>query len=300
MRAAKLHQTVIPIKSTLVSNRFNTINPAKLKYIDSDEKYQLQFPQMQSKSFRQRVRGSELHIEFSKIKYTPFTMKEQIDHDMHHRQAMANNPGSVFNERFNNYRYWRYHVLNGSPDISFELDYFSRFGTASVIQAKQNVLSLFKHVTNGTLNIGYYDGNLPQKLTFKPSKLGNYELKYRVVAEKLDGNYTREVRNIQRHALTNLQFSRNRVSGQITTPQAGILTSSIPYSSGWHVMVNGHAAKTVRTNQAFLGVYLPRGTHRVVFTYQTPGLRTGALISLVGLCWTAVAAVVTLIFKRRQ
>ena len=300
MRAAKLHQTVIPIKSTLVSNRFNTINPAKLKYIDSDEKYQLQFPQMQSKSFRQRVRGSELHIEFSKIKYTPFTMKEQIDHDMHHRQAMANNPGSVFNERFNNYRYWRYHVLNGSPDISFQLNYSSRFGTASVIQAKQNVLSLFKHVTNGTLNIGYYDGNLPQKLTFKPSKLGNYELKYRVVAEKLDSNYTQEVRNIQRHALTNLQFSRNRVSGRITTPRAGVLTSSIPYSSGWHVTVNGHAAKTVRTNQAFLGVYLPRGPHRVVFTYQTPGLRTGALVSLVGLCWTAVAAVVTLIFKRRQ
>ena len=300
MRAAKLHQTVIPIKSTLVSNRFNTINPAKLKYIDSDEKYQLQFPQMQSKSFRQRVRGSELHIEFSKIKYTPFTMKEQIDHDMHHRQAMANNPGSVFNERFNKYRYWRYHVLNGSPDISFQLNYSSRFGTASVIQAKQNVLSLFKHVTNGTLNIGYYDDNLPQKLTFKPSKLGNYELKYRVVAEKLDGNYTQEVQAIQRHALTNLQFSRNQVSGRITTPRAGVLTSSIPYSSGWHVTVNGHAAKTVRTNQAFLGVYLPRGTHRVVFIYQTPGLRTGALISLAGLCWTAIAAVVTLIFKRRQ
>lgn len=300
MRAAKLRQNVIPIKSTLVSNRFNTINPAKLKYVDSDEKYQLQFPQMQSKAFRQRVRGSELHIEFSKIKYTPFTMKEQIHYDMHHRQAMTNNPGSVFNERFNKYRYWRYHVLNGSPDISFQLNYSSRFGTASVIQAKQNVLSLFKHVTNGTLNIGYYDGNLPQKLTFKPSKLGNYELKYRVVAEKLDGNYTQEVRAIQRHALTNLQFSHNRVSGRITTPRAGVLTSSIPYSSGWRVTVNGHAAKTVRTNQAFLGVYLPCGTHHIVFTYQTPGLRTGALISLVGLCWTAVTAVVTLIFKHRQ
>lgn len=300
MRAAKLHWTVIPLKSTLVSNRFNTINPAKLKYIDSDEKYQLQFPQMQSKAFRQRVRGSELHIEFSKIKYTPFTMKEQIDHDMHHWQAMANNPGSVFNERFNKYRYWRYHVLNGSPDISFQLNYSSRFGTASVIQAKQNVLSLFKHVTNGTLNIGYYDGNLPQKLTFKPSKLGNYELKYRVVAEKLDGNYTQEVRNIQRHALTNLQFSRNRVSGRITTPRAGVLTSSIPYSSGWHIMVNGHPAKTIRTNQAFLGVYLPQGTHRVVFTYQTPGLRTGAMVSLLGLCWTAAAAIISWFFKYRQ
>lgn len=300
MRPARIHSTVIPLKSVLVSNRFNQVNPAHLKYVDSDEKYQLQFPQMQSKAFRQRVRGSELHIEFSKIKYTPFTMKEQIHYDMQHRAAMANNPGSVFNQRFNKYRYWRYHVLNGSPDISFQLNYSSRFGTASVIQAKQNVLSLFKHVTNGTLNIGYYDGNLPQKLTFKPSKLGNYELKYRVVAEKLDGRYTREVRAIQRHALTNLKFSRNRVSGRITTPRTGILTSSIPYSSGWRVTVNGQPAKTVRTNQAYLGVRLPAGTHRVVFTYQTPGLRTGALVSLAGLIWTGLAAVVTLVIKHRK
>lgn len=300
MRPATLHQAVIPIKSVLVSNRFNKVNPAQLKYVDSDEKYQLQFPQLQNKAFRQRVRGSELHIEFSKIKYTPFTMKEQIHYDMQHRAAMANNPGSVFNQRFNKYRYWRYHVLNGSPDISFALNYTSRFGTASITQAKQNVLSLFKHVTDGTLNIGYYAGNLPQKLTFKPSKLGNYQLKYRVVAEKLDNNYTREVRAIQRHALTDLKFSRNQVSGRITTPRTGVLTSSIPYSSGWRVTINGHRAKTVRTNQAFLGVRLPRGTHRVVFTYQTPGLRTGALVSLAGLIWIGLAAVVTLVIKHRK
>ncbi|WP_288659153.1 YfhO family protein [uncultured Limosilactobacillus sp.] len=300
MRPATLHSAVIPIKSVLVSNRFNKVNPAQLEYVDSDEKYQLQFPQMQSKAFRQRVRGSELHIEFTKIKYTPFTMKEQIHYDMKHRAAMADNPGSVFNQRFNKYRYWRYHVLNGSPDISFKLNYFSRFGTASVVQANQNVLSLFKHVTNGTLNIGYYSGNLPQKLTFKPSKLGNYELKYRVVAEKLDGNYTREVRAIQRHALTDLKFSRNRVSGRITTPRTGVLTSSIPYSSGWRVTVNGQPATTVRTNQAFLGVRLPAGTHHVTFTYQTPGLRTGAWISLVGLVWTGLAVAVTLVVKRRR
>lgn len=299
MRPAKLTR-VIPIKSVLVSNRFNRINPAHLKYTDSDERYQLQFPQMQDKAFRQRVRGSELHLEFSKIKYTPFTMREQVHYDMAHRQAMANNPGSIFNERFNKYRYVRYHILNGSPDISFQLDYSSHFGTASVIQAKQNVLSLFKHVTNGTLNIGHYGGNLPQKLGFKPSKLGNYELRYRVVAEKLDGNYTQQVRTIQHHALTRLHFSRNRVRGQITTPRAGILTSSIPYSRGWRATVNGRPVKTARTNQAFLGVYLPRGTHRVVFSYQTPGLRMGALVSLVGLAWTAVAATITFLFQRQK
>ena len=299
MKAATVTRS-IPLKSVLVSNRFNKINPTKLKYTDSDEKYQLQFPQMQNKSFRKRVRGSELHIEFSKIKYTPFSMKEQIKYDMKHRLAMSNHPGTVFNQRFNKYRYWRYHVLNGSPDISFQLNYTSKFGTASVVQAKQNVLSLFKLVKNGTLNIGYYSGNLPQKLTFKPSKLGHYELRYRVVATKLGGNYTRQVRTIQHHALTKLKFSRNQVSGRITTPRAGVLTSSIPYSSGWRVTVNGRPAKTVRTNQAFLGVWLPRGRHNIRFTYQTPGLKQGAIISLIGLIWLALAGIVSLVIRRQK
>lgn len=297
MKAASLTK-VIPIKSILVSNRFNQINPHHLKYTDSDESYQLQFPQMQSRAFRQRVQGSELHIEFSKIKYTPFTMKKQIKYDMRHRQAMNNHPGAVFNQRFNKYRYWRYHVLNGSPDISYNLNYTSRFGTASVVQAKQNVLSLFRHITNDTLNIGYYSGNLPQKLGFKPSKLGNYELRYRVVAEKLGGSYTHQVRAIQRYALKGLTFRRNQISGQIITPRAGVLTSSIPYSTGWRVTIDGHSAKTVRTNQAFLGVWLPRGHHTIHFTYQTPGLKQGALLSLLGLAWMAITGLITLLIHR--
>lgn len=300
MRAADLHNRVYPVKSVLISNRFNRVSPRRLKYIDSAESYQLQFPDLQKKAVARKLRGSELHIEFAKIKYRPFTMKEQIHYEQRHLQQMATTPGSVINQRFNYYRYWRYHVLSGTPDISFKLNYSSKFGTATVEQAKQNVLSLFRRVTNSTLNIGYYSGKLPQKLTFKPSKLGRYELKYRVVAEKLDSHYDRQVRTIQRHALNRLRFTRNRVSGTITTPRPGILTSSIPYSTGWQVRVNGQAAKTIRTNQAFLGIYLPAGRHRVTFTYHVPGLGLGARISLIGLIWTAITALTTVVFRRRK
>lgn len=300
MRPANLHNQVYTLKSVLVSNRLNQVNPHQLKYTDSDENYQLQFPELENKKFAKRFKQTELHIEFSKIKYTPFSMKEQIKYDQKHLQQMAVNPGSVINQRFTKYQYWRYHVLNGSPDISFKLNYTSKFGTASVVQAKQNVLSLFKKVTNSTLNIGYYQGGLPETLTFQPSKLGTYQLDYKVVAEKLDSHYDQQVRAIQQHALTNLQFKRNQVSGTITTPRSGILTSSIPYSIGWSVNVDGHRAKTVRTNQAFLGVWLPAGQHHVAFNYQTPGLKTGVKMSLIGLGWLLITAGVSCVCKRRQ
>ena len=300
MKATKLKTHVYPLKSELVSNRLNKVNPAKLTYTDSEETYQLQLPELQSKKMQQKLKGSELHIEFSKIKYTPFSMKEQIAYEQAHLKETVLNPGNVINQRYTHYRYWRYHVLNGSPDISFKLNIGSKFGTATIEQARQSTLSLFKHVTNSTLNIGYYDGKLPTSLTFQPSKLGTYELKYRVVAEKLDNNYYREVKTLQRHRLEDIKFKRNQVQGTIKTTRPGVLTSSIPYSTGWSVKVNGKKATTLRTNQAFLGVYLSTGTHHVTFNYELPGIKLGALLSLIGLGWTIIAGIITIGWERKQ
>ncbi|WP_041816914.1 YfhO family protein [Limosilactobacillus reuteri] len=300
MKAAKLKTHVYPLKSELVSNRLNKVNPAKLTYTDSEETYQLQLPELQSKKMQQKLKGSELHIEFSKIKCIPFSMKEQIAYEQAHLKETVLNPGNVINQRYTHYRYWRYHVLNGSPDISFKLNIGSKFGTATIEQARQSTLSLFKHVTNSTLNIGYYDGKLPTSLTFQPSKLGTYELKYRVVAEKLDNNYYREVKTLQRHRLENVKFKRNQVQGMIKTTRPGVLTSSIPYSTGWSVKVNGKKATTLRTNQAFLGVYLPAGTHHVTFSYELPGIKLGVLLSLIGLGWTIFAGIITIGWERKR
>ncbi len=300
MKAAKLKTHVYPLKSELVSNRLNKVNPAKMTYTDSEETYQLQLPELQSKKMQQKLKGSELHIEFSKIKYTPFSMKEQIAYEQAHLKETVLNPGNVINQRYTHYRYWRYHVLNGSPDISFKLNVGSKFGTATIEQARQSTLSLFKHVTNSTLNIGYYDGKLLTSLTFQPSKLGTYELKYRVVAEKLDNNYYREVKILQRHRLEDVKFKRNQIQGTIKTTRPGVLTSSIPYSTGWSVKVNGKKATTLRTNQAFLGVYLPAGTHHVTFSYELPGIKLGVLLSLIGLGWTILAGIITIVWERKQ
>lgn len=300
MKAANLNNHVYKLKSNLISNRLNKVNPQNLKYTDSEEKYRIELPQLTNSAFRQKLRGSELHIEFSQIKFTPFSMKDQLKYEQEHLQQMATNPGSSVNHKYNQYRYWRYHVLNGSPDISFKINVGSRFGTATISQPKQSTLSFFKQVKNSTLNIGYYTGGLPDHLSFQPTKLGTYQLKYQVVAEKLDNHYENQVARIKNHALRNLKFSQNQIQGTISTSRKGILTSSIPYSSGWQATVNGKAVKTVRTNQAFLGIPLSAGTHRITFTYQLPGFRPGLIISIVGLIWTLVVALISLIMFNRQ
>lgn len=300
MKKANLNNHIYTLKSVLVSNRLNKVNPEKLTYTDSEETYQIKLPQLENKSFKKKLRGSELHIEFDQIKYTPFSLKDQINYELAHLKQMAINPGSVVNNRYNKYRYWRYHILNGSPDISFKINVGSKFGTSTISQPKQSTLSFFKVVKNTTLNIGYYSGNLPDHLSFSPSKLGTYQLKYRVVAEKFDSHYNKQVATIQKHALNNLKFKRNKVEGSITTNRKGILTSSIPYSTGWSATVNGKKVKTLRTNQAFLGIPLNAGTHHVVLTYQLPGFKAGGIITIIGIGWTLLAGLLSIILYRRK
>lgn len=299
MKSANLTGNVHTIKSVLISNRLNKVNPRHLKYVDSDETYQLQFPDLQKKSVRQKLKNSELHIDFSTIKYTPFTMKNQLKYEQKHLLQMAVNPGEYINHRFNQYKYWRYHVLNGSPDISFKLNFASKFGTATIEQPKQSTLSLFKKVKNGTVNIGYYSGSLPQKLTFQPTKLGYYRLKYTVQAVDLGKRYQKQVKEIQSHSLRNVHFSTNQVSGQITTSQKGIVTSSIPYSKGWTATVDGKPARVLRTNQAFVGIALKAGQHHIILHYHIPGMKIGAVLSLLGIVWILICALLTYVFNRK-
>lgn len=301
MKTADLSGNVKTIPTELISNRLNKVNPAKLKYVDSEESYRWYFPSLQTKAQREALAGSELHFDFSTIHFTPFTMKEQLKYEQAHlRQQAAFSPGQLVNHRFNQYRYWRYHVLNGSPDISFKLNFYSRFGTATITQAKQSTLSMFKMVKNGTVNIGYYGGALPQKISFAPSKLGYYRLVGKVHAERLGSKYRREVQQIQNHALGDVQFANNQVQGRIRTDRPGILTSSIPYSSGWQATVDGKPAKILRTNQAFVGLRLPAGSHRVKLTYHVPGLATGLRVSLIGLIWVGLAGLVTVIYRKKH
>ncbi|MCG4650922.1 hypothetical protein L0P02_13200, partial [Bifidobacterium longum] len=77
-------------------------------------------------------------------------------------------------------KFWGYHILNGSPDMSFAIKISSRLGSETIEQPKQSKLSFFKLVKNGTMNIGYFTKGMPTSLTLKPSKLGTYQWQYQV------------------------------------------------------------------------------------------------------------------------
>ena len=89
-----------------------------------------------------------------------------------------------------------------------------------------------------------------------------------------------------------IEFSDTHIKGTIDTREDGTLFTSIPYSHGWTVSVDGTVIETQALGGALLGIKLEAGSHTIIFDYLTPGLIPGFIISL-------AAIAVFLIFRRR-
>ena len=55
---------------------------------------------------------------------------------------------------------------------------------------------------------------------------------------------------------------------------------SVPYESGWSAAVNGEPVQILKGNAGFMAVRVPAGESTISFTYRTPGLAAGSIISL--------------------
>lgn len=68
---------------------------------------------------------------------------------------------------------------------------------------------------------------------------------------------------------------------------AGLLVLADNWYPDWKATVDGRPAEIYRTNHTFRGVVVPAGSHRVVFTFDPPSLRTGFIIYLLTLALLA-------------
>ncbi|MDN7145492.1 YfhO family protein [Liquorilactobacillus mali] len=275
----------------IVSSHGNVVSTANLEHLDSTETYKIILKNPDN------YKNSELHVELSDIKYHQLSLTKQIQIEQN-KQATLTSSGIISNnDNYNYYRYLRYHILNGSPDNSFSINVSSSLGTESITQPKQSELSFYKTVKSGLLNLGYFTST-PKYFTLTPSKLGTYDFKLKIVAEKLGKKYNQEVAKIQKNRLKSLKFSKNKVTGIIKTTQKGILTSSIPFSKGWSIYDNGQKLKAIKTNTGFLGTQLKSGSHHIELIYSTPGLKTGKLITIGGIFLIILSASSLILIKK--
>ena len=68
----------------------------------------------------------------------------------------------------------------------------------------------------------------------------------------------------------------------ISLDAPGMVFFSVPYDDGWSATVNGAPVTVEKVDYGFVAVRADAGDSEIVFSYRTPGLAAGALLSLAG------------------
>lgn len=101
------------------------------------------------------------------------------------------------------------------------------------------------------------------------------------VAQFLKNNFDNFVEQSRDGYLRVTDFSDTKIKGMVKISDDQVLFTSIPYSKGWQVKVDGNLVDTFAIDHALLGADVPYGEHLVEIYFVTPGFWWGVLISFV-------------------
>lgn len=147
---------------------------------------------------------------------------------------------------------------------------------------------------NWLLNMGYTTG-VSNTIAITFNNVGEYSLDgikvYSRTADEIDDNLDR----LDNSGIV-FDINDNTMSGDVTVKKSQYLFTSVPYSTGWKCYVDGKETDISFADTAFMSVKLSEGKHHIVFKYCTPGLKAGALVSIVVLA----GFVVTVCYRKRR
>ena len=75
---------------------------------------------------------------------------------------------------------------------------------------------------------------------------------------------------------------------------------SVPYSEGFSAVVNGKKVKIEKVDYGLSGIPASKGKNNIEVSYETPGIKTGAIISLSGVSVMIVYLIINLIISKKK
>ena len=110
---------------------------------------------------------------------------------------------------------------------------------------------------------------------FEFSKLNLYSLNTSLLNERLEQTKAQELKLET--------FSATHFAGTMDVFEDSTVLTTIPYSTGWKVWVDGQEVETYKILDSLLGFTISKGTHRIEYRYTTPFLLEGSLVSIASL-----------------
>lgn len=97
-------------------------------------------------------------------------------------------------------------------------------------------------------------------------------------------------------ACSSFIYDSEGFDAEITLDKSKLVFFSVPYESGWTAYVNGKPADIERVSYGFMAVKAERGENKIEFRYETPGLKTGSIMTLCG----TTLLLIYLLFTRKN
>lgn len=286
-KATGLNPNGAPLKQIMAKNqevveRHQAENQTSLKVMDTDVQghhlaYRLKL------KHPQQYRNSELYLVIDGISETRHTTMDRLN-SLRADSIISGSPVSKL-QKINRLR-----TAMAYPDLgSYYLTVQTSTNFAHVRQLPINNLSDYEDRQHIVLNLGYASKvRRALILHFKGVKQLHFK-HLKIMAVPFNKSYNRRINQLQQTGLQYQKVKNNSVSGYTNlTNRPRIMTTSIPYSTGWHLQIDGRPAKTFRVNSGFVGARIPGGRHFIQLRYKTPGFKMGIILSIIGVGWWLV------------
>jgi len=96
------------------------------------------------------------------------------------------------------------------------------------------------------------------------------------------------------------RYSPNKIVFTVSTDSPQILFLSDTFDQGWKATIDSVETKIYKADYAFRSVLVPKGDHRIVFSYFPKSFQYGIYCSLIGLCGTIIILAMYLWKRKKQ
>lgn len=124
---------------------------------------------------------------------------------------------------------------------------------------------------------------LGQTITFEIELLEDSVSLEDIQLYRLDTDaFTQAIESLQSGGMVVEDYGNTQIKGTVEIAEnQDYLMTTIPYSEGWSVTVDDIPVQTEKVLDSLIGVPIQSGTHKVAFTYRTPYLLEGSVITLI-------------------
>lgn len=94
--------------------------------------------------------------------------------------------------------------------------------------------------------------------------------------------YLKECEERRNTSCTDFTYDSYGFTAKFSADTDTLVFFSVPYESGWSAKINGEEVQIETVDTGFMAVPVNAGENHIEFTYETPGLKAGAAVSLAG------------------